>query len=1171
MALITTDLEIHYDFSNSSCYPGTGTTITNLGASGSTYNGTIAGSTVAYSSEKGGVLDFSGTSGRISVPHNAAVTANLQAADNRTIQMWVKLDTLKTGTIHTGLAGKLTNISGLYDGYILRVKNDGSVDFTLNDAVETQSKTSTGVISANEWVFITITWNAQNIDNSIKIYKNATQQTITPTKYSGTWEIATTDALFLGQGYRASNNSSFTDPLDGQIGAFYMYDRQLTAQEVADNYDATQSRYLASNITITETPATATNAHFPEPVVSATTGISYGSEPLTASAEISYLSVSGEVNYLHSYTQVNAMMTEPTLSFTFNDHTEIVTSLIAGPAQFVNPFAVYGEINISNAANVMTASVDIGTHDVIAGSSISYPANEAIASAEAIEPFRFGSDDNVEFPAPMTASALIVNPSLSIPQNYFNLVKQIDPIYYIYDGQRNSPATVNSGNTTFTTAFDSGIITANAGEPLSFIGNGNAWQSNINSSDANLQINLSGTAGIDKLKTMHKTRTWCYEYWFKPTAYGVSSVAQYQYILQNGYMFIKLITPTTNVWPNGSGNATLRIEFANPSTITNFTVPKASVSINNWHHIVINASETISGQQQIELWIDGMIIGTNTFTFTPNNTIVDSSLTTTQIYGNTMYPYFDEIAIYDKTLNSSQITGHYNFITSYSPNRNIIVDEFISDAILVDPVIFVVDNNNYPAISVTASTELINPIITAQYYINFTTTAATATTLAVNPSFYGTPDYRQNAIPMTAYAEKGNNSYALDDTYYSYVFTNISPFRYVTFDGQNPATDYGSDNDYAVVPTVYGGGLTNPGFGINNVSVKTAGFNYVTDGVILKESEWNDTWGTGQATYHSSFWMQRAGDDSSTNGIRILWNLNGYKDNQHVILYQYQNKLHMQFNNGSGTHIDAVTSADVNVFDYERHHIVIGFDHTNNNNNLVKLYVDGVLKLTTNLGSYTGSTTNYATAQPTNDENYNKPRLGVGCLITPFASTALSQIPTNTRLYIDEIHWAQTGLTNGQVLSLYNAMPIRDHVDFYADFFIGSNANLPMPIISGSNIIQSGLFNANIELVTPTITADYEKIIYENPATASALFVMPTIVADNITNVIISANTMIASAFINEVVVIISISAGIMNATVRLLAEEPYMDPYHLLIYQQGLMEPYAFGFWSGYNAGDID
>ena len=1174
MALTTSNLQIHYDFSNNSCYPGTGTTVTNLGSGGGTYNGTIAGSTVAYSSDFGGVLDFSGTTGRVSVPHNVAVTGVPAATDNRTIQMWVKLDTLKTGTVHSGLAGKLTNLNG-FDGYIFRVKNNGVLDLTLNDDVESIPASPTSTISANEWVFVTVTWNGQNVDGSVKLYKNGTALTTSPSRYTQTWAITETNALYLGNGYRASTNTGFTDPLDGQIGAFYMYDRQLTAQEVADNYDATKSRFMATNITITETPATATNANIPDPVISTTIGVTITSDPLTANAEISYLSVSGSVNYEDLYRQVTALLTEPTLSFTFNDHTEIVTS-ISVSALMVNPSNVIAEINISiNAGDFGTATADIGTHDSIAGNSISYPANEATASAEMIQPFSFGPDDNVEFPAPMTASALMANGVGSVSANYFNLVKQLDPIYYIYDGQRNSPATVNSGNTIFTTTFDSGVITANAGSPLSFIGNGNAWQTNLASSPTNHQITIGGTTGIDALKTMHKTKTWAYEFWFKPQTYdwnpSTTNITQW---FSNGYFISYATGASGSNWTTKS----LKIFLVDTTTLeVTATFNKSQVSINNWHHFVINANETILGYQQIEVWLDGILLqSTTSSTFNPTENGVNSALSSFVLNNNTsrvmIAPFYDEIAIYDHSLDASEILSHYNFISNFSPNKVLAVDEMTANASFPNPNILLVSNVNFPATPITASQEFVNPTIDAQYYINILANAITASAISVNPVFYGTPDYTKNAEPLTAYAEKGNNTFALDGTYFSYIQTYVAPFRYITLDSQDPIIDYGSDNDYAVVSAEIGGSVVNPGYGINNKSVLTPSQTYVNSGIVMKESEWDDTWGTGQATYHSAFWMQSSPQDTSNNGLKVLWNLNGYKDNQHVILYQYQNKLHLQFNNGSGTHIDSPTASNYNLFDGNRHFILINFNHTNVNNNTVNLYVDSVLASTVNLGTYTGTTTNSATSLPANDELYNYPRLSAGGLITPFNVTALPATPANISILVDELYWAQTGANQTLVTNIYNAMPVRLNKVWLADFFIGSNANLPMPIISTSNTQSTVALIANANIVNPSVTADYESNIYATPLTASALFVMPTVVGDNVTNINISANFMFASAIIVEAVIAVGLGGGPMIAHVQSINQlNPYLDDYRIIILTQTWNQGYDSSFYGGYGIGDID
>jgi hypothetical protein len=337
-------------------------------------------------------------------------------------------------------------------------------------------------------------------------------------------------------------------------------------------------------------------------------------------------------------------------------------------------------------------------------------------------------------------------------------------------------------------------------------------------------------------------------------------------------------------------------------------------------------------------------------------------------------------------------------------------------------------------------------------------------------------------IPV--YAEL-NNHFVSNNTYYKYVKTNIDPYRYVNFDSSDSLFDHGIDNSYSVVPTSVRGSVVSYDLGINNKSAKTAGSNYATDGVILKESEWNDSWGTGQNSYHSAFWFQRAADDQSINGLRVLWNLNGYKDNQHVVLYQYQGKLHMQFNNGSGTFVEQDTAA-LDLFDYNRHFVLIEFDHRNNNNNVVKLYVDAVLRSTINLGAYTGTTTNATTADSgANLEINNHPRLGIGCLITPFASTALPAVPTNTKLIIDEIYWDKNEITATAVTNLYNAMPAKTNTVNLSDPLTASSLSV-IPSVSGDCLITETPATCDIDIVDPVVFANTEIIFAALPMTASA-------------------------------------------------------------------------------------
>ena len=261
-----------------------------------------------------------------------------------------------------------------------------------------------------------------------------------------------------------------------------------------------------------------------------------------------------------------------------------------------------------------------------------------------------------------------------------------------------------------------------------------------------------------------------------------------------------------------------------------------------------------------------------------------------------------------------------------------------------------------------------------------------------------------------------------------------------------------------------------------------------------------------------------------------MWNLNGYKDNQHVVLYQYQGKLHMQFNNGSGTWIEQDTGT-LNLFDYERHFVLIEFDHTNPNNNIVKLYVDAVLKSTINLGAYTGTTTNASTADsgPNNEAN-NRPRLSVGCLITPFGSTALPVQPTTTKLIIDEVYWDKNSITQTAVTNLYNAMPGKTNKTVIVEPLIASD-ELVMPAISRSSVLSTAPLTASGSLIQPVITANRELITTANVMTATAIAGD----ARRFENKIITADVFVATVIFNNPGVIISIPGGPMLASTTLV------------------------------------
>jgi hypothetical protein len=84
--IVTTNLVLHYDAGNTSSYPGTGTTWSNLQAT--TINSTLTNGPT-YSTNNGGVIVFDGTNDFTTAANNAIFDFG---SGDFTIEMWVKIN-----------------------------------------------------------------------------------------------------------------------------------------------------------------------------------------------------------------------------------------------------------------------------------------------------------------------------------------------------------------------------------------------------------------------------------------------------------------------------------------------------------------------------------------------------------------------------------------------------------------------------------------------------------------------------------------------------------------------------------------------------------------------------------------------------------------------------------------------------------------------------------------------------------------------------------------------------------------------------------------------------------------------------------------------------------------------------------------------------------------------
>jgi hypothetical protein len=886
----------------------------------------------------------------------------------------------------------------------------------------------------------------------------------------------------------------------------------------------------ATNITITDIPGTAT-ALIVDPTLSISDTIT--ETPATATA----------------------LMQEATIVIVANDNIQVTTSFLASITIPQNIIAG-ADRNVNNVVTeVLTASTIIGDNiTVTAGTNVSISATEMTATALLTEA-RVAE-------LPMTASATMPGGTASVTPNYYSLVKALNPYLYIYDG-KGFPT--NSGYQTGTFTKDNGLGTLrDLGNNLNLVGEGKSWygESDNQFSSADKRFQFTTSTNAESFHELVSTGTFAWEAWIKPSFLPYQLTDPTLFFVRGPIRFA-IVPQIDNPYPAPNTVPKVKFEIQNSATgtFTTFDINRTSTPFSggNWAHVVVQSfDDGAPGLRRAELWINGSRYITEQYNYTDWTSTTNTSIVLGSdyitLFGTPTASFnqqgIDEVAIYSQPLTNSQIISHYNFISTLSPNVTHVATVMDSDVESGDHAVLAIENAIITETPATATTLLIDPSVLAVRNKSISADIMTASAQNTDVTvFYGWTIYADSAI---AYAERPE-SYFLNDVYYQYVQTNIAPYRYVTFDAADAGFDYGTDNDYSVVPTVVGGTIVNPDLGINGKSAKTAGTSYITDGVILKESEWNDSWGTGANSYHSAFWFKRAADDNSSTGLRVLWNLNGYKDNQHVVVYQYQNKIHMQFNNGSGTWIEQDTGT-LDLFDYQRHFVLIEFNHTNPNNNVVKLYVDSILKSTINLGAYTGTTTNAATADSgPNDEANNRPRLSIGCLITPFGSTALPVQPTTTKLIIDEVYWDKNSITQTQVTNLYAAMPDQNNKLIVATPLTASD-ELVMPAFSTSSIVSTAPLTASASLLEPGITAVRNLVTTATVMTASAFAGNATVFEDRI----ITADVFVATAVFNSAGAIITIPGGPMLASITLVNRpNPFILPtgdYGISVSTNGLV-----------------
>ncbi len=209
--IVTSGLVLALDAADKLSYPGTGTTWRDL--SGNNNTGTLTNGPTFSAANMGSIV-FDGTDDYVNCGNGASLR-------------------LTSGTVNVWM--KTTSKSVAYQGIVVKPLNYGIYNYggnlLLYDWNTGSDRNSSISISDGNWRFITLTFSS-NSPNNAKVYINGIL-------------VYTTTMYKTGDGYNLGigTGSDGVQLLPGTIGNVQVYNRELTATEILQNYNITRNRY----------------------------------------------------------------------------------------------------------------------------------------------------------------------------------------------------------------------------------------------------------------------------------------------------------------------------------------------------------------------------------------------------------------------------------------------------------------------------------------------------------------------------------------------------------------------------------------------------------------------------------------------------------------------------------------------------------------------------------------------------------------------------------------------------------------------------------------------------------------------------------------------------------------------------------------------------------------
>lgn len=224
---VTNNLQLRLDASDSSSYPGTGTTWFDI--SGNSHDATIVNNP-SFTSDDGGAFVLTGTSNYISLGNVSA----LKPTSEITLSQWLNATDWAFDSGSDYRSGLSSTQGGGYAIYLLRGK---LVAYIHSNSTYQRPQIVSNTLSG--WHYVSVTFDGRYA----RLYVDGVERNVVDA--GGTFPIFynATNSIMIGAEASGTDVPESGRRWEGEIATTEIYNRALSAAEVLENYNATKSRF----------------------------------------------------------------------------------------------------------------------------------------------------------------------------------------------------------------------------------------------------------------------------------------------------------------------------------------------------------------------------------------------------------------------------------------------------------------------------------------------------------------------------------------------------------------------------------------------------------------------------------------------------------------------------------------------------------------------------------------------------------------------------------------------------------------------------------------------------------------------------------------------------------------------------------------------------------------